>query len=76
MQSRREWKVGERGDIIVREINGVLVLHNPAQPCSPQYEDFEYREEEQTFATPKFSIAGILCPIVLVHDINGARHKV
>lgn len=28
---------------------------------------------KQTFATPKFSIAGILCPAVLVYDINGAR---
>lgn len=33
-----------------------------------------WREGEgQTFATPRFSMAGILCPVVLVYDINGAR---
>ncbi len=29
----------------------------------------------QTLATPRFSMAGILCPVVLVYDINGARLK-
>ena len=31
--------------------------------------------EVQTFATPRFSMAGILCPVVLVYDINGARSR-
>ena len=36
-------------------------------------EDRRRKGERQTFATPRFSIAGILCPVVLIYDINGAR---
>ena len=32
-------------------------------------------KKKQTFATPRFSIAGILWPMILVHDINGARSQ-
>lgn len=46
------------------------------QPCT-HAEGREYKGRRggrrQTFATPKFSIAGILCPVILVYDINGAR---
>ena len=52
----------------------------PAQPLPSQYEEHTSSrgrgKNKPTFAAPKFSIAGILWPAVLVYDINFARLKV
>ena len=37
------------------------------------WNEMEWGKWKRTFATPKFSMAGILWPAVRDHDINGAR---
>ena len=91
MQSGREREVGEGGDVVVGEVDGILVLQRlfsdivSVQSGTHREAGKERRRRGkewkgkgkggQTLATPRFSMAGILCPVVLVYDINGARLK-
>ena len=75
LKAREEGKVSEGGNGGVCKVDCILVL------LGNQYTelDIELKEigKELTFAIPKFSIAGILCPTQLKHknDINPAHFK-
>lgn len=68
VQARGEGEVGEGGDVVVGEVDGVLVLRGcwASVHTLPGVLVLEVRRggERLTFATPRFSMAGILWPVV------------
>ena len=75
MQAWGEREVGEGGDVVVGEVDGILVLLvvTPDQPFHSLYSKGSRLRRHMgragrgtiTLATPRFSIAGILWPAVL-----------
>lgn len=76
VQARGEGEVREGGDVVVCEVDCILVLHSASVAGLGMNSIKVNRGERgngQTFATPKFSMAGILWPACLQYDINGAH---
>jgi len=77
-QARREREVGELCDVVVGEVDGILVLFTSVRIvsviCLVSQSRVEHRRArgaagevgrgKSTLATPRFSMAGILCPAV------------
>jgi hypothetical protein len=72
MEARRKRKIGEGGNVIVGEVNSILVLtRHVSQPPDTAITQnraprrrlpskCQTKEDKLTFATPRFSITGIL----------------
>lgn len=72
VKTREEREVPERGEVVVREVNCILMLRKVSKwiprDCARCYLLGDCRGSSKargavlTLATPRFSIAGILCP--------------
>lgn len=69
--ARAQGEVAQHLDVVVDQVDGILRLQAHQVSIIPRYRELEpeYEKREQlTPATPKFSMAGILCPVRVVED--------
>ena len=68
LKAGEEGEVPEGGNGVIRKIDSILILlRNKHEHEHQQDQKQDKQKREQTFAIPKFSIAGILCPTRLEH---------
>lgn len=66
LEAGEEGEVPEGGNGVIREVDSILILCETNMSIS-MGNNKTSGKREQTFAIPKFSIAGILCPTQLEH---------